>query len=194
MSRIRFMILGSYKDNYTKWYEGKDMSFNGTSQYIDTGIKLFNVDKSWTVLLTYTSHRQSGYYDTIIHSLKEDTYDYAGFVLDQPESGYNYGRLCGYDANAITPHNTTMYNTKHCCVIVKNGSTAKIFTDDKYPNGTSVNNIVKGTYSGNTLLGCYQTTSGSKGRYWKGIIHNANIYSQALSDTQIIELIKNYMK
>jgi hypothetical protein len=40
-------------------------------------------------------------------------------------------------------------------------------------------------YDGNLLLGCYQDTSGKKGRYWKGTISQCDVYFAALSDEQI---------
>jgi len=41
----------------------------------------------------------------------------------------------------------------------------------------------------NLLLGCYQTTTGGKGRFAKGILNDCRIYNCTLSDEQIEEIL-----
>ena len=65
-----------------------------------------------------------------------------------------------------------------------------MFTNDKYPSGVDVtSNILATTFNTNVLLGAYQTTSGTKGRYFKGTINHYAIYLKALTDAEITALI-----
>ena len=44
------------------------------------------------------------------------------------------------------------------------------------------------TVSQTLLLGCYQTTDGTKGRFWNGTIKQCKIWNKALTDNEIISL------
>ena len=62
-------------------------------------------------------------------------------------------------------------------------------------DGTTVNNsgkqaiLTNQTFARNCLLGCYQDTSGTKGRYWTGTIHQFKIWFKKLSDDKINTLL-----
>lgn len=182
------------EDDSSILYQGNNLILDGVSKYIDTGITLFDTNKDFTVLLVYTSNNISGSYTTIFENII-DKLPYYGIVLDQPENDHNFGRaVCGrMGVNAI-PHNKTMYNTKHCCVLMKKGLNIKLFTDDKYPDGIQFDNMTPFIYNKTVLLGAHRFIDDKIGRFWKGVIHFCNIYSVSFSDSYIKDLMNRYME
>lgn len=167
-------------------YNVTGLSFTG-SNYVDTGIKLFDSAKDFTVLISYTS-TFTGYLGTIIHALYESG-SYQGFCIDIPYNAGQYGRFAAYTSLNII-HNSNLLNTKKCSAIRRSGNTFTLFTNDKYPSGVDVtSNILATTFNTNVLLGAYQTTSGTKGRYYTGTINHCAIYLKSLTDTEIKSLM-----
>lgn len=183
MSRRR--LIDNIK-KYPTWYEVKDQVFT-ENNYIDTGVKLWDSAKDFTVLLSFTTETSTSQ-KTILHALYE-VEPWKGFVI-QLISGPAIG-LYSVSGIAIANYSTT---TKKCVVVKRIGDSYKAFSNDLYPAGILASNIeTPVTNNLSVLLGAYQTTSGTKGRYWKGTIHHCVIYSEALTDEQIQELINKEM-
>ena len=194
---LRRRILYRKKSEITPAYSADNLVFTG-SNYVDTGIKLCDYKKDWTLFICYTDLLSSTGYNAIFHCIHESN-PYNGVAFDL---GHIQGRLNGgmvwtavEDYLTINVHNSSIYNVKHCMCYKRSGDSFKLFSDDKYPNGYQLPTPLgyNQYISENLLLGCYQTTTGTKGRYWKGTIHQARIYLSALTDAQIIQLINNAM-
>ncbi len=167
-------------------------TFNGTSDYIDTGIKLFDTAKTFTIFIDYitatpTSNRQAA----IFHCLHEIS-PYRGLCLMEDADSDIYfigGQMTGntYVGNL---------NSRGKCLIefidgVINEVIAVDNSGDLVHSATDIGaNNPYVQISENLLLGCYQSTSGDKGRYWSGIINKFGVWYKQLTEAEINKLFE----
>lgn len=150
--------------------------FNGTDTFIDTGIKLLsddNVDKDWTMLVDFTSNSVVDG-TTVAHCMTESE-PYPGLTLD-----FSSGSL-----RAVVPNNSNVTissadTNRHKIVITKSGNTLTVYNESMSQLGTNTPDIIT-TVSRTLLLGAYQDTSGTKGRFFTGTIHKFKLVSGVMS-------------
>lgn len=163
----------------------KVTTFNGSSTYIDTGIKLCDSDKSFTLFVDFQYSGKSNFM-AVVHALRESS-PYPGVQIalssDQTKIRMRY-----YDETAIANYDTN----RHKAIITHEANTRQngMFYFDNITQA-SAKTITYSNFSQNTLLGCYQNTSGTKGRYFNGIMYDARIYDRVLSKDQIKCLMNN---
>ena len=178
-------ILISAKDDVL--YAGKNLEFAG-SNFVDTGVKLWDKSKDFTLLISYQSYMAGGdNYYTIFGSEYAKS-PYPGFMIDMDTTWYGGNPVLGRAGgcgNVITPHLKSMKDGKRCIVLQNKGKTRTLFSDDKYPTGIDITPPSFYTHTQNALLGCAQTTSGTKNKFWKGIIYTCTIWDKVLTYQQI---------
>lgn len=157
-------------------------TFDGTN-YIDTGIQLFDTLKDFTILLDY-EEGDSSMSATIFHCIKE-TSPYPG--LSMQRSSVNAGN---YVIGGSITGGANFASVKSVATRVAITCTGGSITGVKYvENGDIVTPYIRansGTiFEKNLLLGCYQNDSGTKGRYWKGTINKFDVYFSVLSDEKV---------
>lgn len=151
--------------------------FNGTDTFIDTGIKLLsddNVDKDWTMLLDFTSNSIEGG-KAILHCMLESN-PFSGLTLDI----YNNSSL-----RAVLPNNSNLIissadTNRHKVVITKSDNTFTVYNESMSRLHTNTPDIIA-TVSQTLLLGAYQDTSGTKGRFFNGTIHKFKLVQGVMS-------------
>lgn len=160
-------------------------TFNGTSDYIDTGIKLYDEEKDITIFLDFTFGTGTTKEMAMAHCMHEAA-QYPGFVAQSmDESTWMIdGVACKKGALA------RIADERHKVCMRLNTSTK---LEEFYIDGTTL--TVSGTYSSftpiteNLLLGCYQVASGNKGRFFDGTIHDCKVWNRVLTDEEIAELM-----
>lgn len=169
-------------------------TFDG-SNYIDTGIQLFAEDIPFTVMVDWEHTGESEFIqDThvVAHCMNEAS-PYPGIVIQ-----YNTGSL-GLLSEIRQSNNLTIFSKKNDSilnenlsnmrVVLRKDSSGMLTISRRYNHSGSVlTTSLQGTYitiTQNLLLGCYQTTNGTKGRYAKGIMNDCKVYNCALSDEEI---------
>ena len=164
-------------------------TFDGTN-HIDTGIKLFDEDKPFTVCLDWTHTDESAFINNnhvIAHCMKEET-PWLGLIMQYTSNEIN----C-----SIRQFELVTANVNHLSVNTQS-RVRVVFTktaDGKCSVITSVDGVkmsesigVQLTYahiSQSLLLGCYQDTAGMPGRFAKGILNDCKVYNRAISDDEI---------
>lgn len=153
--------------------------FNGTSDYVDTGIQLFKTDQNFTITMDVTADAQTSGNVSLMHCMKEVS-PYPGIVL-QTSAGSDYFNL-NKGNNIQQIYNIIPFLQRTKVIIVKNGTTMKVYNS---------NNVIgESSYSFTAvdqtlLLGAYQTTDGTKGRFFKGTIHGFSIINAVYTNEQI---------
>lgn len=164
-------------------------TFDGTN-HIDTGIKLFDEDKPFTVCLDWTHTGESAFINNthvIAHCMKEET-PWVGLIMQYTTTDINCSikqtMLVKADVNYLS------VNTQSRVRVVFTKT-----ADGKYSVITSVDGVkmsesigVQLTYvhiSQSLLLGCYQDIAGMPGRFAKGILNDCKVYNRAISDDEI---------
>ena len=163
-------------------------TFNGTSDYIDTGIKLFDTAKTFTLFIDYTtatptSNRQA----TIFHCIHEAS-PYRGLCIMKNANDASY--FIGGQAGGQNSYATDIPTTGKYLISFVDGVINEIVTVDN--SGDLVHSATdigaNNPYvqiSENLLIGCYQNTSGTKGRFWSGTINKFGVWYRQLTEAEI---------
>lgn len=152
--------------------------FNGTSDYVDTGIQLFKTDQNFTITMDVTADDLASGQHCIVHCMKEES-PYPGITI-QKDAGYNYA--LGKGNNTSMVGSVIPINQRTKVVIVKNGTTMKIYNSN---NVVGESPYVFTSIDQTLLLGAYQTVEGTKGRFFKGTIHEFSISNTVYTQEQI---------
>lgn len=175
---------------YTMLYQlPEPKTFNGTSDYIDTGIKLFDTAKDFTIICVADFTKLDNAQKCLFHCMNEAS-PYPGLSVD----GSGGVRLCYTGSSSIVQTISNRNDVKALAFRYKAGVLDAI----RYLNAAGEvvtfahNASAKYTaVSLNLLLGAYQTTSGSKGRYYNGTISRFSVYDGALEDEDMAYELTN---
>lgn len=161
----------------------QETTFNGTSDFIDTGVKLFDTAKDFTIYIDFTSKATNKANSGVFHCVYEKA-PYRGLCLNW-DTGSNYF-LGGQDfSKCNNPYLNKITDGKYL-IEFKKGVISRIFnsTGELTINDTAKNNSPYVKVDQNLLLGCYQKTDGTKGRYWNGTINKFNVWFRTLTDEE----------
>lgn len=160
-------------------------TFNGTSDFIDTGIKLFDTAKDFTIICVADFTKLDNAQKCLFHCMNEASL-YPGLSVD----GSGGVRLCYTGSSSIVQTISNRNDVKALAFRYKAGVLDAI----RYVNaaGTVVNfshNTAAKytTVNQNLLLGAYQMTNGTKGRYYNGTINIFRVYEDHLTDDELAE-------
>lgn len=163
------------------------MTFNGTSDYIDTGIQLFDEAKSFTIICEAEFSKLTDQNKCLLHCINEVS-PWPGLSID----GSNGIRICYTGSSSLT---TTISNRNAVSALAIRYVDGKM-NAIRYKNtsGDIVTQTINGTptytkVTQNLLLGAYQDTSGTKGRFFNGTINRFEVYPTALSDEEIAAIL-----
>lgn len=159
----------------------QETTFNGTSDYVDTGVKLYDVEKDYTLLVDFTQGSTSGQ-QMLVHCMKEVN-PYPGLALQKP----NGNTVIDIDGVSVRTNAASKEGTHNKIVLVLNTQTKQedLYTNSPLQHLSSTYSSIT-TFDKNLLLGCYQEDNGTKGRYWNGTIHNCKVWNRALTDEEIL--------
>ena len=169
-----------------------EQTFNGTSDYVDTGVMLFDTAKDFTVFIDFTPVKIDSNNINIFNCQREQS-PYPGLaVVTKVDASVSYLKysVAGIflDINSNTADGSTRYklciarNTADNTLAIKLYSAGQAVTEEN-KSFTSTN------FEQNALFGAYQTTDGTKGRFWTGTIHNCGIWEKLLTDEEITNLL-----
>lgn len=158
----------------------QETTFNGTSDYVDTDVQLFKTDQDFTITMDVTAEETMGgqSQNCIIHCMKEVP-PYKGINL-QKSGDSNYELSQGNNTKYID--NLIVVGQRTKVVIVKNGTTMKAYSSN---NTVGQSPYVFTSIDQTLLLGAYQDIKGTKGRFFKGTIHEFSIIDGVYNDEQI---------
>ena len=160
----------------------QETTFNGTSDFVDTGVQLFDTARDFTIAMDVTADTPVGASGCIIHCMKEES-PYPGLSIQSPgANGYrvspgNNTTVMGDDMNPLIP---ISQRTK--VVIVKDGTTMKVYNSNNFKAESP---YVFKSIDQTLLLGAYQNVAGTKGRFFKGTIHEFSISNTVYTNEQI---------
>lgn len=164
----------------TAIYELAETGFDGISDYVDTGVKLFDTDKAFTIFLEFESASDATmveYGHNLLNSQIEQ-FPYPGIVIRNQN-----GSMCIVDGNNNNRSLGIADTSKHKLMINHEMGASTI---NYYVDGTTANSMqhIAGAHEQNVIIGaCYDGSS--YGRFFKGTIHKCAIYNDVLSDDDI---------
>ena len=163
-------------------------TFNGTSDYLDTGVRLLtgdNLNKDWTMLIDFTATSLTQ--ASIIHCMTEAT-GWPGMYLSLTATGAIQMVFPNNSANNNIKTVTTGQRTKF--VIKKVGNTFTVYDSSMTSLHTNTPSSIN-TTPNTVLLGAiqiYNTTQGimNHSRYFTGTIHRFKIVEGDMSNEECL--------
>lgn len=156
--------------------------FNATSTYIDTGVALLSTDQDFTIALDVTpAASQVNNYATIFHCMHEEN-PYPGLAFMAYNTGNTFYIPKGNNSSTIGQNPYLISESiRTKVVIIKEGTTLSAYNSN---NVTGSSNYTYTQVSENLLIGAYQTTNGTKGRYFSGTVHDFKIYNKVFTSEE----------
>lgn len=156
--------------------------FNATSTYIDTGVALLSTDQDFTIALDVTpAASQVNNYATIFHCMHEES-PYPGLAFMAYNTGNTFYIPKGNNSSTIGQNPYLISESiRTKVVIIKEGTTLSAYSSN---NVTGSSNYAYTQVSDNLLIGAYQTTNGTKARYFSGIVHDFKIYNKVFTSEE----------
>ena len=163
-------------------------TFNGTSDYIDTGIKLFDTAKTFTIFIDYASNTPTANSKaTIFHCLHEQAPSYRGLCLMEDGNNDRYfigGQVTGNQYVGGLP-STGKYLISFVNGVINNVVTLNNSNELVHSATDMASANPYAQISENLLIGCYQDASGTKGRFWSGTINKFGVWYKQLTENEI---------
>lgn len=156
-------------------------TFNGTSDYIDTGVQLFDTNKDFTILVEFKDNYETsngGNENKFVLQCCHEINPWPGVSLFVRGKYGITGRLELGIAQSMAQ--------KERVVIVKDASAGTITARSAYATEIVTDTrITSAIISESLLLGAYQDTSGTKGRFWSGTIYQCDVHNRKFTDEEI---------
>lgn len=164
-------------------------TFNGRTS-IDTGVKLFDTRKDWTLIMYGHMDRiNQGQNIAIAHCMYEgDDGDYPGLSIQC--TGYEEYKLMG--TLDYFPAQGIKTNTFKIAITCENGIVSRLKKIENFGIES-----YKATSAGYTpvyktlTLGSYQDENMNYGRHWNGTLYACEIYDKALTGGEINKVLNN---
>ena len=170
-----------------------ETTFDGISDYIDTGILLFDTAKDFTVLCHADFAQQIlSKAGCAMHCIDEDAAKWPGLSIETNTNGYQLGGMVrnsggwGQFANNLpnTMNKIAIRATQgivDAVIYCNDGEIVQceLTSDIKYPVATQT-----------MALGCRVLADGSRDRFWNGTIYDFTVANRALTYTEIVSYLK----
>ena len=167
----------------------EETTFDGTRGIIDTGIPLFDKDRSFTIFLDYTTGVQKVNQAHVFHGVKENP-PYPGMSLRTFNSLTSNYRLESYASNVIEQFGSANTIGRYKVAIVHTAGTSetKCYVDST-DNAYTMNETVARTnlHSQNITIGG-ALDNGAEVKKWVGTVHEFKIWYRALSTEEISDI------
>lgn len=201
LQQIRSFIIdrSRYSDDYmealvaeevkaNKLYElPQETNFNGISDYIDTGVKLFDTAKDFTIIVKgYMSELYQNQNVTMLHCMLENGEDYYGFSVQSHTDAFGIQGAPG----TYFPGHFIDTNTFKFAIVCKKGIIQELrMIRDKGVESYKVRSGLYTQIDKTLVIGCYKDDFGNYDRFWNGTISSLVIYDEALSGGQICNIL-----
>lgn len=168
------------------------MEFNGISDYIDTGVQLFDTMKDFTIYMDIVlpSVGSGISQETALHCIHEVSPWYGLNLAESSDGLLSFGgRENGQTHFAGATYIPSGGSAKLCLRAFDGVITTLSISKD----GSAVSEYAAVTneyhqIDETVLLGCYRDTTDAKGRYWKGTMNDCRIWERALTDAEVSAL------
>lgn len=174
---------------------GNEIALTGNGVgVIDTGVKLFDSNKAWTVFIDFTNTSGKQNLGGQLINCMHEAEPYNGLCVKfsgASKHQMDFNGVANFDLDGLGKI-TEYYSSRSKLVITKesNNNSVKYYLDD-----TTEHNLNGSTSFGNInetlLVGAWRDAEGNKGRYWKGTVHNVVVYDNVVDEIKLQELLNN---
>lgn len=163
-------------------YELSSMSFDGNLG-IDTGVKLFDSDKDFTIYIDVTGN-DSGVDKTVLHCMMESN-PYPGLAFDLYSNKYRFAY--GEDTYLTSYYSSSKENQRY--IITKtSGSGIEVYDCN---TRQVLKNLYKPfvSFDKNLMIGSYKDEEGNLGRYWKGTVNRCIVWEKIVTKEEVNSIL-----
>ena len=179
------------EDNHI--YELSETVFNkANSDYIDTGIQLFDIDKTFTIFIDFTSNIDDATYSNgaVFHCMKEVT-PWNGIALDFSQYDAKVFRIASanaklhlLDGQGSNIPNNSKINQKYIIIKEAGSSLLKVCNYNYRDVQTANAEGLLGVHDSTLYIGCINN-NGTLERYWSGTVHKLKVWFRNLETNEI---------
>lgn len=165
-------------------------TFNGTSDFVDTEIQLLLNDDAFSLFVDFTNITKATN-ATILHCMNEAK-PWPGFNL--VELNTSFFRHSYYSSGTISSNFAANDTNRHKYIVTHEAGTQRLATwyfDNTVGSNTFGGDVAYTPISQTLLVGCYQTTGGTKGRFWNGTIHDFRLWNRVLTQAEIAQIMND---
>ena len=173
----------------TPVYELADTVFDGSSKYVDTGVKPFKTASDYTIFIDFDDYGASqGQLPYLFHCAYENADGDGLKVYYNNEDNHYYiigNRQNTSDGTYESSWTLVGGKNNKIAIAISKGVVSQIVI-----NGSAVA-VTKNAYDMNDyslILGAYQDVECNKSKYWKGTIHTFKVWNSAFTVAQLKEL------
>ena len=187
-------VFGSLESDSLLYKLAEPTTFNGTSDFIDTGVKLYDEDKDFTILVDFTSGENTGLEHGILSCMNVNNSIYYGLNIDVGTANNALGMLAR-GGNGHISGTSSIFGVDHediqgmniKMVIVKRGNTTTVKTKYDGVNGGQIlsGNVGYTQFDNTLILGARYDIQ----HFWNGTINSCVIYNTVLSDEEVDEFL-----
>lgn len=171
------VVRGLAEDPTILYSLPEETTFNGTDTYIDTGVQLFDTAKDFTLAFRGDLSKETNNQRAVFHCQYEESPYPGQGLLSYIYTGNSTYRGEGSNKFPMTMTGYVMTAKAGCVTSVSyidNGTITHIPITKDYVQ-----------FSQNLLIGCYQTTDGTKGRFWTGTMYDFRVHDYEMTTEQI---------
>ena len=179
--------------NEAKVYElpSETVFIAANKDYIDTGIKLFDIDKSFTIFIDFTPNNITGAHSgTVLHCMNEVT-PWPGITLDYFAGSNRVYRLTSKSTNMYLldsqgnniPHDSNI-NQKYIIIKDIGSDDLKVYNYNYKQIQTANINGLSDVINNNLYVGCIEK-NGTTDRHWSGTVHKLKVWFRVLETNEI---------
>ena len=173
----------------TPVYELADTVFDGSSKYVDTGVKPFKTASDYTIFIDFDDYGASqGQQPYLFHCAYENADGDGLKVYYNNEDNHYYiigNRQNTSDGTYESSWTLVGGQNNKIAIAISKGVVSQIVI-----NGSAVA-VTKNEYDMNDyslILGAYQDAQCNKSKYWKGTIHTCKVWNEAFTVAKMKEL------
>ena len=176
--------------NANKLYSLPGETTFGGNYSIDTGVKLFDTRKDWTLIMYgHMNTINQGQNVAIAHCMYEgDDGDYPGLSIQC--TGYEEYKLMG--TLDYFPRQGIKTNTFKIAIVCENGIVSRLKKIENF--GVESYAATSAGYTPvykNLIIGSYQDENLNFGRFWQGTMYVCDVYDRALTGGEINKALNN---
>lgn len=180
-------ISGIEESGYPMLYSlPQARTFNGTSDYIDTGLKLFDIQRDFTIVCSATFNKLT-YGKTLFSCINHNSGSNGVSADGSQQLRIRYSGLRG-QIHSINPVSSVSklvirYVSGFLDRVTYLNTSGEIITKSDFPSSIYLYNVY------NLTLGAYMNDDGTVGGYFNGTINRFDVYDAALADDEIDALL-----
>lgn len=157
---------------FPSWAAATGWTFNGTTQYLDTGVVPVN-DQTWSMIVKYNSYTTGA---VTVCGMYEDVPGIRAFLIQVNDGG---DLLTYYNGN-----NTSAAPHLHAATLAIGGTIAY---RDGVPDGAAIG-AIPGVFVGSIYIGAVNYDAGTAAGFLPGVITSLAIYDAVLTEAQVVAI------